>query len=133
MYKVDPPIIEKWELPEGEFPDSIEIEGRMFHRAIRKQPYEGIIEQYREAVPKESMHLLVTGDGRWIIDHVDEYNPDLGFPMRHFIVDHPRGSSLVVGGLGVLGVIGSTLVGLGEKNRGAKTNSADSGKGDSRP
>lgn len=122
MYKVEPPIIERWELPEGEFPDSIEIEGKTFHRAIRKQPYEGVIEQYREAVPRESMHLLITSDGNWVIDHVDEYNPDLGFPLRHFIVDHPRGGSLVVAGLGALGVAGSVLVGLGEKNAKASSN-----------
>lgn len=118
MRKVDPPMIEKWELPEGEFPDVITIDGMTFHRAIRKQGYEGVIEQYREAVSRNSAHLFVTNDGRWIIDHIDEYNPDMGHPLRHFIVDHPRGGSVVIAGLGALGVAGSVLVGLGEKNRG---------------
>ncbi len=126
MRKVDPPMIERWELPEGEFPEAITIDGMQFHRAIRKQPYEGVIEQYREAVPKNSAHLFVTNDGHWIIDHIDEYNPDLGFPVRHFIVDHPRGGSVLVAGLGVLGLAGSALVGLGEKNNAKETDGRSS-------
>jgi len=131
MRNIEPPIIEQWTY-DG-FPETIELEGTTFHRAIRKQPYEGVIEQYREMVPRQSMHLLVMGDGRWVIDHVDEYNPDMGHPVRHFLVDHPRGKSVLVAGFGVLGVLGSALVGLGEENNAKKTSSPNPGERNSGP
>ena len=116
MYPIDPPISEAWSL--DEFPDLITIEGREFRRAVRKQPYDGCIEQYRETVPRESMHLLVMNNGMWVIDHVDEYNPDMGHPFRHFLVDHPRGKGVVVAGAGAAGLIASALVGVAQKGKG---------------
>ena len=111
MKRIEPAIIEKWELPSGEFPEFIEIAGTMFQRSVRSQPYEGVIEQYREMVPRDSMHLLVMQDGEFCIDHIDEYNPDMGYPLRHLIVDHPQGVAMVVAGVGTLGVLGSAMVG----------------------
>ena len=103
MYPLNPPIYGDWSIASG-FPDVIEIDGKKFHKAIRTQPYEGCIEQYREAVPKESMHLLVLDDGHWLIDHVDDYNPDMGHPVRHFFKDHPIGRVLVFTGAGLIGM-----------------------------
>lgn len=115
MYPIDPPIRERWLLDAGDFPEAIEIDGQVFTRAIRKQPYEGVIEQYRAAVPRDSAHLLVLEDGTYVIDHVDEYNPDMGAPLRHWVVDHPRGKATIVAGLGIAGVIGSALYGEAKK------------------
>lgn len=114
MYPVDPPIVEPWEFPEGDFPDSIIIDGRVFHRAIRAQPYDGVIAQYREAVPRHSAHLLVY-PGQYVIDHVDEYNPDMGHPFRHFVKDHPRGKATIVTGAGLIGLAGAALFGEAKK------------------
>lgn len=110
MRLIEPPIQEVWTLGDH-FPESIEIEGTTFMRALRAQPYEGVIAQYREGVPRNSMHLLVMNDGSWVIDHVDEYNPDMGYPIRHFIVDHPAGKSLLVAGVGLVGVAGAVIAG----------------------
>lgn len=117
MIPVDPPIVESWELPEGEFPDVIEIDGKTFHRAIRQQGYDGVICQYREMVPRQSAHLFVMNNGTWQINHIDEYNPDMGYPVRHFIVDHPAGKGVLVAGAGLLGIGGATLVGAQKKRQ----------------
>lgn len=110
MYLIEPPVSDVW--PHGQdFPDVFEIDGHTFHRAIRSQPYEGVICQYREAVPRDSMHLLVMNDGQYVIDHVDQYNPDMGFPVRHFLIDHPAGKPLLVAGVGILGVAGAAIFG----------------------
>jgi len=111
MFPVDPPIIERWELPEGEFPETIVIDGDTFVRAVRQQGYEGVICQYRQAVPRNSAHLFVMKDGHWMIDHIDEYNPDMGFPVRHFVVDHPAGKGVLLAGAGLLGLGGAALYG----------------------
>lgn len=109
MYKLDPPVYGKWQ--EEDFPDLVEIEGFIFEKAIRKQPYEGVIEQYRQACDRDSMHLLVTEDGDYLIEHIDEYNPDRGFPLRHFIYDHPKGPGTLLAGAGVAGIIGALVSG----------------------
>lgn len=119
MYTIEPEIKEPW-IYGDEFPPSIEIDGKVFNRAIRQQPYDGVIAQYREAVPRDSMHLLVMQDGTWVIDHVDEYNPDMGHPVRHFIIDHPAGKSLLVAGVGVLGVAGAAVFGKMEADQRGK-------------
>jgi hypothetical protein len=110
MYPLDPPLSDTWMFG-NDFPDTFEIEGHTFHRAIRQQPYEGVICQYREAVPRDSMHLLVMNDGSYVIDHVDHYNPDMGAPVRHFLIDHPAGKPLLVAGVGILGVAGAAIFG----------------------
>jgi hypothetical protein len=109
MYKLETPIYGEWlywvntgEGIEPDFPDAVEIDGVLFTRAERKQPYAGVLEQYREAVPRNSMHLMVLDDGYWIVEHVDEYNPDMGHPVRHFIKDHPFGKLLIFTGGGLI-------------------------------
>jgi len=116
MYKIEPPLLGPWEYG-LEFPGSFELEGKTFERAIRAQGYDGVIAQYREAVPRDSAHLLVLDDGNWIIDHVDEYNPDRGHPVRHWIVDHPAGKGSVIAAVGVLGIAGSAIAGKMQKDR----------------
>jgi hypothetical protein len=102
MFKLETPLYGDWSVPS--FPDEVIIDGKLFNKAIRKQPYDGVIEQYREATPRESYHLLVLEDGHWIIDHVDDYNPDLGYPVRHFLIDHPVGKVLLFTGTGLIGM-----------------------------
>lgn len=116
MTPIDPPVVETWPYPAGDFPDVIEVDGVTFYRAVRQQPYEGVIAQYRENVPRKSTHLLVMNDGTYIIDHVDEYNPDMGHPVRHFIIDHPAGKSLLVAGVGALGIAGAAVFGAMQEN-----------------
>lgn len=116
MYRVDPPITDKWEFGE-DFPEAFELDGKVFERAIRTQPYQDVIVQYREAVPRDSAHLLVMNNGMWVIDHVDEYNPDRGFPFRHFVVDHPKGKGTLVAGAGLLGLAGAALCGVAERGK----------------
>jgi len=100
MVPLEAPLYGDWSLPS--FPNEIEIDGKVFHKAIRKQPYVGVIEQYREAVPRDSMHLVVLEDGQWMIDHVDAYNPDMGYPFRHFMIDHPIGKVFLFTGAGLI-------------------------------
>lgn len=116
MYKVEPPITDRWEFGD-EFPEAFELDGKVFELAIRKQPYDGVIAQYREAVPRDSAHLLVLNNGMWVIDHVDEYNPDRGHPLKHFIVDHPKGKGTLVAGAGLLGLAGAALVGTAQRGK----------------
>lgn len=89
-----------WTISDGvrlSFPDEVQVNGVQFRRAKWKEAKPGVVEQYRQAVERSSRHLLVFGDGRWIIDHVDEINPDMGddtAPVRHFVTDHPLGQGL---------------------------------------
>lgn len=99
MLPLEVPEYGPWPL-EG-FPDALELGGVFYHRAIRKQWYRGVLEQYREAVPRDSAHLLVLDDGNWIVDHLDSYNPDMGYPVRHFLKDHPIGRGLIFTGTGL--------------------------------
>lgn len=100
MRELDPPIGGVW--PFDDLPEAVEIDGQTFYRAIRKQPYEGVIEQYREALSRDAAHMFVKDDGSFIVHHIDEYNPDMGYPVRHFLIDHPVGRLLVLTGTGII-------------------------------
>jgi len=115
MYKLDTPLYGEWLIPS--FPKEVEVDGKIFEKAIRKQPYSGVIEQYREAVPKDSCHLYVLSDGHWIIEHVDDYNPDLGYPVRHFLIDHPVGRAFLFTGTGLVGMGIAAIRGYNEKQK----------------
>lgn len=116
MYPLEPPYQGDWELTE--FPDAIDVDGVIFARAVRKQPYPGVIEQYREAVERDSMHMLVFQDGSYLVDHVDQYNPDMGAPARHFLTDHTVGRFITctLGGFFALG----TAMAIGRSRNGRK-------------
>ena len=94
------PIHGAWTITDGfrlSFPDEVQVNGVPFRRTNWKEAKPGVVEQYREAVETNSRHLLVLEDGRWIIDHVDDVNPDMGdvtAPVRHFVADHPVGQGL---------------------------------------
>ena len=91
------PLSGYWSLPS--FPDEILLGDRLFRKAKWRQEYEGVIEQYREAVVQDSGHMKVYANGVWEIDHVDEDNPDMGRPVEHFFNDHPVGKAIKVVGV----------------------------------
>jgi|GEM_PF-1947220 len=100
--------------PLNSFPDEVLVSGRLFRKAQWRQPYDGVVEQYREAALQNSAHMKVYGNGVWVIDHVDEDNPDLGRPIEHFFNDHPLGKAIKVVGIFALafaavGVVASAL------------------------
>lgn len=116
MYPVEPAERGLW--PYSDFPDAVEIDGNVFVKAIRKQPYAGVIEQYRQETPEDSAHLMVLESGIWVIDHVDEYNPDLGHPVKHFMVDHPIGRVLTYTAGGVVAMGLAIIAGKRSEKRG---------------
>lgn len=112
MYSIDP-LYGDW--PFDDFPPVVEIDGQIFVKTIRKQPYSNVVEQYRQEVPRNSAHMLVLDDGHWIIDHVDEYNPDMGFPVRHFMIDHSAGRLLLYTSAGLVTMAIAVIRGSREK------------------
>lgn len=99
---ITPPITGYWNL--RHLPEVVQLDGAIFRKAVLKQSYDGVIEQYREDVVKNSRHLKVFADGTWHIDHVDDDNPDRGRPIQHFFNDHPLGP-LVGAGLLFVGSV----------------------------
>jgi hypothetical protein len=88
------------------FPLRVEIIGRSFVRSDTwSAPLPGVVRQYREDVPRNSMHLEVHDNGLWSIDHVDAANPERGLVLEHAlrdVVQTPLGALVLVAG--VLGV-----------------------------
>ena len=84
---VQPPIRGTWDA-KG-FPAAVTLQGRVFRKAEWAWPRDGVIAQYREDSPLDSRHLFVLADGSFVIDHVDEVNPDgpKGNPLAHFMAD----------------------------------------------
>lgn len=95
------PITGRWTF--GGYPDVVLVAGHRFRRADWKQPYPDVVEQYREDVPRQSMHLMIYTDGHWAIEHVDDDNPDHGRVFEHFFNDHPVGRLLK--GAGVIALL----------------------------
>ncbi len=89
--RLQTPLTGAWGRPD--FPDEVTIDQRHFRRAGWQQARPGVVAQYREAVPRMSHHLSVFEDGRWEIDHVDDYNPDMGHAARHFFFDYAPGKA----------------------------------------
>ena len=70
------------------FPERVTAIGRSFTRARGAWPfYRGVMAQYREDVPRQSLHLHVMQGGRWVISHADAVNPDRGSHVEHLIRD----------------------------------------------
>lgn len=84
---IDPPTWGWW--PYNGFPDVANVGGRRYRKAVLKQAYDGVVEQYREDVDRKSRHLKVHKNGTFSIDHIDDDNPDRGRPVQHFFSDHP--------------------------------------------
>ena len=77
MTPVTPALTGPW--PYFDYPKEVTMLGRRFERSTWTwEGYPNVVAQYREAVPTNSMHLMVERDGRYRIDHMDAYNPDWG-------------------------------------------------------
>jgi len=82
---LDPPQEGVWSF-EG-LPQAVQVAGRQFRRTESGTPKPGVIGQYREDKSTNSTHLYVHADGRWAITHLDEFNPDKGRVLEHFVTD----------------------------------------------
>ena len=69
------------------WPDRVTFCGILFRKATWVFPMPGIVVQYRECVARRSLHLKVHKDGRYLIGHFDQYNPDQGHPVKHLLSD----------------------------------------------
>jgi hypothetical protein len=82
------PITGTW--PYAELPQVVFVNRKRFVKAKIQASKPGVIGQYREDVPENSQHLYVCSNGRYVIDHVDEANPDHGRMLEHFLKDFVR-------------------------------------------
>jgi Transglutaminase-like superfamily len=75
----------------GSYPAHVTAIGKTFTRAKAAWPfYKDVRAQYREDVPRGSLHLYVTGRRgaqRWTVTHADAVNPDLGSQVEHLARD----------------------------------------------
>lgn len=108
MKPINPPHTGHWNI--HGYPDEITVDigpwRRRFKKTSWKQAYPHVVEQYREDVPRDSMHLFVRDDGTFVIDHTDADNPDHGRVVEHVLNDTPIGP--VVAGVAAVG--GAILV-----------------------
>lgn len=108
---IEPAITGTW--PFGDvFPPTVQLGDRTFQIATWAWPlYSGVVQQYREAVPTNAMHLLVFRDGSFEIGHLDEANPDRGLVLQHAALDAPLGTAIAcaLAGFG-LGLVGGLLL-----------------------
>lgn len=84
---VSGPIRGDW--PYQGLPHRVTLAGRLFERARFFLPYPGVVGQYRETKPHDSAHLFVLENGRFVVPHIDEANPDLGpgLMLEHAVRD----------------------------------------------
>ena len=82
-----PHIRGDWALTMCPYPRFINYAGRSYELARWRWPYKDVVAQYREMVPFNARHLKVFADGTFVIDHLDEANPDRGQLVRHFFKD----------------------------------------------
>lgn len=68
-------------------PDTVTLAGHRFQLARWCMSYPGVVLQYRQMVRRKSHHLFVHRDGSYTIDHYDDFNPDMGMPVMHFLYD----------------------------------------------
>ena len=104
MTRIDPPLVGTWfdgtydrgTIAAPRFPSVVFLGDRTFRRSKMSERRPGVVAQYREHRSRDSMHLHVRGDGTWVIDHADDFNPDVGpyFALRHFFADHPIGRTV---------------------------------------
>lgn len=84
-YPVVPLIRGKW--PYKNFPVTITVASKPFKKALWQWPRPDVIAQYREDAENDAHHLFVMHDGTYVIDHVDEANPDKGHLVAHVLND----------------------------------------------
>jgi len=108
---INPRLSGRWNLPE--FPDQVQCNNRLFQRSTTwAWPYPNVVAQYREAVDRDAMHMLIYADGHFEIDHLDEANPDRGLVLEHAVRDvaeTPVGRIVTTAAV----VLGLVLAGLG--------------------
>lgn len=98
---VYPPLYGRW--PFGEvFPPVVELAGRTFELATWAWPFTRAVQQYREAVDYDSMHLFVYDDGSFEVWHKDSANPDRGHLLEHAVLDAPLLTSALCGAAGLV-------------------------------
>lgn len=78
------------------FPERLAFQGRVFRRARWRRVIAGVSAQYRQEVAQNSAHLMICTDGRWVIDHIDQDNPDMGRELPHFLNDTGIGRAVKV-------------------------------------
>lgn len=83
--RVSPPLSGVW--PFVGHPPRVQISKMHFDRSGWTFPRRGVVAQYRERVPVNSKHLFVLENGRFVVPHMDEENPDLGSAIGHFVKD----------------------------------------------
>lgn len=91
---IDPPITGRW-IYGNAFPVEIAMNNRTYRRALWSFPRTNVVAQYREAKKTNSQHLFVMNDGTYVVDHIDEANPDQGMVLTHFLKDvlaRPQGN-----------------------------------------
>jgi len=96
---VRPEIAGTW--PFQGFPPSVSLGGTTFVQATWAWPYSGVVAQYRANVPFNAAHLLVYANGTYVVRHLDEYNPDQGYPLEHAVKDAPFATQFVVSVIGL--------------------------------
>lgn len=72
--------------PFGGFPSVVELGGRVYRLSAWAFPYPHVVAQYRQAQPELAAHLQVLDDGTYLVDHLDESNPDYA-PIAHLVDD----------------------------------------------
>lgn len=72
--------------PFAGLPLAVALGGRVYRRSEWAFPYPHVVAQYREDRPEHSAHLHVFDDGSWLVDHLDESNPDFA-PVAHLLDD----------------------------------------------
>jgi len=106
---VIPAITGTW--PLGFFPPEVQIAGTTFRRATWASPFLDAAAQYREVADYDAMHLIVYRNGSFVIDHLDEANPDQGHVLEHAVLDVPLATTIVCGIAGFgLGLVGGLLL-----------------------
>jgi hypothetical protein len=70
------------------YPARVVWRGRVFARSRTWAfPYSGVVAQYREERDSYSRHMFVYADGRVVVDHLDEANPERGRALDHAVKD----------------------------------------------
>lgn len=82
MRAIAPPIVGVWTGAPPKLPGRAE-----FRLAFWAHDKPGVVQQWRENVPTDSLHLYVLEDGTWWVDHEDAHNPDRGRWAEHVWYD----------------------------------------------
>jgi hypothetical protein len=107
---VIPTITGTWPLG-NLFPHEVQIGGVTFRRATWASPFDGASAQYREVTDYNAMHLVIYRNGSFVIDHLDEANPDQRHVLEHAVLDVPLATTIVCGIAGFgLGLVGGLLL-----------------------